>query len=100
MAQLGGFVPEVGQEVLILNHLGIYRVSEIDSLNRTVNVTVLRSGAALERIPWDQLMRLGQAIESLNSAFPEGTQKRKEVQEFFHRRFREKSGEGCDGPEK
>jgi hypothetical protein len=55
MVKIGGFVPEVGQEVLILNHLGIFRVTEIDSKARSATVTVLRSGALLEGIPWDRM---------------------------------------------
>jgi len=55
MVKLGGFVPEVGQEVLIVNHLGVFRIIFVDSNARSANVTVLRSGALLEGIPWDSM---------------------------------------------
>jgi hypothetical protein len=55
MVKLGGFVPEVGQEILIVNHLGVFRITSVDPNARSANVTVLRSGASLEGIPWDSM---------------------------------------------
>jgi hypothetical protein len=58
MAMFGNFVPEVGQEVLIVNHLGTFRISGVDPEARSVSVTILRNGGALEGISWDQLCLL------------------------------------------
>src|SRR5215472_6239136 len=55
MVKLGGFVPEVGQEALIVNHLGVFRITSVDPKARSANVTVLRSGALLEGISWDSM---------------------------------------------
>jgi hypothetical protein len=61
MVKLGGFVPEVGQDVLIVNHLGVFRITSVDSKARSANVTILRSGGwassggSLEGIPWDDM---------------------------------------------
>jgi predicted type IV restriction endonuclease len=70
MVKFGGFVPEVGQEVLIVNHLGAFRITGVDPEARSVNVTVLRSGAAYDGIPWDQLTLLDQALEFFESTLP------------------------------
>lgn len=55
MVKLGGFIPEVGQEVLIVNHLGVFRITSVDSAARSANVIVLRSGVSLEGISWDSM---------------------------------------------
>lgn len=55
MVKLGGFVPEIGQEVLVVNHLGVFRITSVDFSAKSANVTVLRSGASLEGIPWDSM---------------------------------------------
>jgi hypothetical protein len=60
MVKLGGFVPEVGQEVLIVNLLGVFRITSVDSKTRLASATVLRSGwrsggCSLEGIPWDNM---------------------------------------------
>ena len=63
MVKSGEFVPQVGQEVLIVNHLGAFRIHGVDSETRSVNVTILRNGGALDGIPWDPLMLLEKARE-------------------------------------
>jgi hypothetical protein len=56
MAIFHEFVPEVGQKVLMRNHLGFFRITGIDPTARSVSVTVLRSGAAFQGIPWEHLV--------------------------------------------
>ena len=44
--------PKVGDMVMLMNHLGLFSVDEIDADARTATVTRLRSNAQLEKIPW------------------------------------------------
>jgi hypothetical protein len=83
MVKLGGFVPEVGQEVLIVNHIGSSRISRVDAETRSVNVTILRNGGALDGIPWDELMLLDKAREIFDKGPLTDPQSSKEVQELF-----------------
>jgi hypothetical protein len=55
MAIFRAFEPEVDQIVLMRNHLGFFRSTEIDPATRTVSVRILRSGTALQGIPWELL---------------------------------------------
>ena len=66
MAMFGEFVPEVGQEVLIVNYLGTFRISGVDPETRSVSVTILCNGGALEGISRDQLCLLDKAHRLLD----------------------------------
>lgn len=57
MAIFREFVPEVGQEVLIRNHLGTFRITGIDPSARSVNVTI-RAGETEDGIPWANRVRI------------------------------------------
>ena len=48
----GKYVPNVGDMVLLMNHIGLFLINEIDVDTRTANVTRLVSNVQLERIPW------------------------------------------------
>lgn len=65
MLEPDGFVPEVGQEVLVSNQWGLFRVIKVNSRARSANVAALHSGASLERIPWASLVLWNDEIRDL-----------------------------------
>jgi len=65
MLKPDGFVPEIGQEVLVSNKLGLFRVIRVNSKARSASVTALHSGASLERIPWASLVPWNDEIRDL-----------------------------------
>jgi hypothetical protein len=46
------YVPTVGEEVLLLNHLGTFMVEEVDSDSKTASLRVLRSGVLMKDVEW------------------------------------------------
>jgi hypothetical protein len=48
----GDYIPKVGNIVMLVNHLGLFLIDEIDVEARTVDVTRLRSNVQLKGIPW------------------------------------------------
>ena len=45
-------VPTVGEEVLVLNHLGSFVVEEVDVEAKTANLRFLRSGVLMKDVEW------------------------------------------------
>jgi len=48
-------VPTNGEEVLVTNHLGIFRVEDIDADAKTASLRVLRSGALMKDVEWSTI---------------------------------------------
>jgi hypothetical protein len=48
----GDYVPSVGNIVMLVNHIGLFMIDEINADARTANVTRLHSDAQLKGIPW------------------------------------------------
>lgn len=53
-----GYVPAVGEEVLLLNHLGTFKVEEVDADAKTANLRVLRSGVLMKDVEWSTIWPL------------------------------------------
>ncbi|WP_162601406.1 hypothetical protein [Occallatibacter savannae] len=46
------YIPTVGEEVLLVNHLGTFMVEEVDCERKTASVRVRRSGLLMEGVEW------------------------------------------------
>jgi hypothetical protein len=51
-------VPTVGEEVLLLNHLGTFMVEEVDGDAKTASLRVLRSGVLMKDVGWSTIWPL------------------------------------------
>jgi hypothetical protein len=52
------YVPTAGEEVLLLNHLGTFKVEEVDPVAKTANLRVLRSGVLMKDVEWHTIWPL------------------------------------------
>jgi hypothetical protein len=48
----GEYIPNVGNIVMLVNHLGLFLIDEIDAEARTADVTRLQNNVQLKGIPW------------------------------------------------
>jgi hypothetical protein len=55
MLPLGEYVPEVGEEVLVTDHLGNFLVEEIDAEQKTAVLRILRSNAVMKNVAWNEV---------------------------------------------
>jgi hypothetical protein len=52
------YVPKIGEEVLVTDRLGTFRVEEIDVERKTAVLRILRSNAIMQDVAWDTVWPL------------------------------------------
>jgi hypothetical protein len=75
-------VPTVGEEVLVVNHLGTFVVEEVDADAKTASLRVSRSGVLMKDVEWHTIWPLE---EKLRARFNELSNS-EEFQQFLSRR--------------
>ncbi len=58
------YVPTVGDEVLVVNHLGTFIVEEVDADAKTASLRVLRSGILMKHVEWQTLRPLDDKLRA------------------------------------
>jgi hypothetical protein len=75
-------VPTVGEEALVVNHLGTFIVEEIDADAKTASLRVLRSGILMKDVEWHTIWPLD---DKLRARF-KNLSNSEEFQQFLSRR--------------
>ena len=76
-------VPTVGEEVLVVNDLGVFRVEEVDAEAKTASLRVLRSGILIMHVAWNTIWPLDEEARSLFKEISAGGPVNSEVLQRF-----------------
>lgn len=59
------YVPRVGEEVLVTDHLGSFFVEEINVEQKTADLRVLRSNIAMKGVAWNTIWPLDKTAREI-----------------------------------
>ena len=57
-------IPAIGEQVLVLNHLGTFVVEEVDALAKSANLRVQRSGVLMKDVSWRAICPLDDEVRA------------------------------------